>query len=192
MKPPSDHRRCKAVIAYHGNHGVVLYASGEYLELDLIEVGTHTSDLGLDDGLILAVGKPGIVVFEGEQELDGEEISYDGIWRVPTVEEWSSLQRGESPWPRRLCSNCHHPWCGNAMHLPAHWCEEKRLCNEPTAAFSSREGGVCGLKATWCYVDSSMPWPGPKCDECRDRMIDFDGVLADKFERIGVDPLPDT
>ena len=92
----------KAVIANNGGNGIVVWYTGDHLDVEINEngMGVHLSDLGLDDA------PDGISIWEGNyigskhDTPDGWEYETEcvGEFRDPTPEEWGSIQKNECPW----------------------------------------------------------------------------------------------
>lgn len=100
IEPAETHTTSKAVVVNGKSKGIVLWWSGTRIEMEVDEGGLEElGDLGLDDAPF------GVSIWEGDfyWERGGFEHPEDGDmhpkgkFRQPTADEWSAIQKQESP-----------------------------------------------------------------------------------------------
>lgn len=123
----------RAVVANNGGAGCVLWYSGPDIQAEVGDLGVGLEDLGLWTGSSSQWQAErvdvGICIWEGIYEQsapDYDEFMPNGVFRVPTAEEWEAIRAGRSPWPMYEACGCQaepDPDCeacgGHGWRLPS-------------------------------------------------------------------------
>jgi hypothetical protein len=91
--------KVSAEIAADGPRGVVLYRIGACIENLMYDLGHDMETLDLYCDTLECSTPPGLSVWEGEVEPEGEDdFRLKGTFRPLTADEWSCVQENVSPW----------------------------------------------------------------------------------------------